>query len=235
MRPGSSALPVLVLLPLVAVAGSPPIADPAPLLRALEDENGWVVHKKGAKGGVDVYRKKIPGQSIPAFKGEKTVECDSTTLFEAIIDIAHHVGLSKDIPLVESRVLQRSGNTIDFWQYLDTPGWTLANDRYWFARATIYRDLGGTPGRHRQTWERIDETKFPDAVKAALARDDDAVLTPMNVGYWEVLPLGEGKTKLIYKVLSDPGGSLPDSAASLATGTTLPDNLLQFEAAGKRR
>ncbi len=222
-------LAFFVLLPVAA------LADNAALLRTLEEDVGWVVHKKGAKGGVDVYKKSIQGQSIPAFKGEKVVEVDSTKLFEAIIDIDHHVGLSKDIPLVESHILKKEGNTLDFWQYLDTPGWTLANDRYWFARATILRDLGGVAGRHRQTWERLDETKYPDAVKQALARDDDAVLTPMNVGYWEVEPLGGGKTKLVYKVLSDPGGRLPDSAATLATGTTLPDNLLQFEAAGKKR
>jgi hypothetical protein len=222
--------------PRAARAADPVDPGVVAALKLLLDESGWEVHKLKAKGDVDVYKKAVPGQDgLMCFKGVKVVDVDSTTYFDAVIDIAHHVGLSKDIPLVESHVLKRSGNDIDFWQYLDVPGWTLANDRFWFAKARIMRDLGGVKGRHRQTWEKIDPNGYADAYAQAKAKDEDAVLTPINYGSWDVTPLEGGKTKVEYRVLSDPGGRLPTSAQNLATGTTLPDNILQFEAEAKRR
>jgi hypothetical protein len=193
------------------------------------------VHKLDAKGGVDVYKKDLAGIDIPAFKGVKVVDVDGEKLFDAIVDFAHQAGLSVDIPLTRSVVLKTSGNTVDFWQYLDVPGWTLANDRFWFVRAVISRDIGGVKGHHKQTWQEIDASLYPDALKEAQAIDADAVLTPLNYGSWEVVPLGGGKTQLIYRVISDPGGRLPKSAQALATGRTLPDNLLQFEEAARKR
>ncbi len=219
----------LLLLPTLALAQP----SPASLQKQLDSDAGWEVLKLDAKDGVDVYKKKIEGVEILAFKGEKVMDVDGGALFDAIVAFDTHVGLSDDIPLTHSVVLGREGNTVDFYQYLDVPGWTLANDRFWFARATIKRDWGGA-GHHRQSWERIEAELYPAQLAAALKVDEDAVLTPMNVGSWEVVPLADGRCKLIYRVLSDPGGKLPKSVQALATGRTLPDNLLQFEAAARK-
>ncbi len=233
-RPLVAALAALAMLAALA-----PLSFAAPsaasILAALESDSGWKVHKMDAKGGVDVYKKEISGVEVPGFKGIKVVDVDSTTLFDAIIDIAHQAGLSDEIPLVESHVLKTSGNTVDFWQYLNVPGWTLANDRFWFCRGTWEKDVGGVAGHHKWNWHDIDPAAYPSALSRAREIDDDAVLTGLNVGSWEVIPAGANKTTLIYRVVSDPGGKLPKSAQSLATGTTLPDNLLQFEAEAKRR
>ena len=224
---------VLALL----LAAAPAAADPgaAAVFAMLDDPSGWTVHKLDAKGGVDIYKKQLDGVEIAAFKGEKIVDVDPTRLFDTIIDFDHQVGLSDDIPLLHSAVLGTTANTIDFWQYLDVPSWTLANDRYWFSRATISRDIGGVSGHHKETWQRIDESAYPAALARAKATDEDAVMTPLNYGSWEVIPQGGGRTKLIYIVVSDPGGRLPKAAQAMATGKTLPDNLLQFEAAAKGR
>jgi len=209
-------------------------ADGAAILKSLNDDAGWTVVAKDANG-VDVYKKDVPGAPVPGFKGIKIVDADPDLLFDAILDVRSHVGLSDDIPLKKSVVISKSGNTIDFWQYLDVPGWTLANDRYWFARMTFNRDVGGVDGHHVQTWSLIDATQHPSHLATATAIDEDAVLTPFNYGGWEVEPMPGGKVKLTFRTLSDPGGSLPKSAQNLATQKTLPDNLLQFEAEAKRR
>ncbi len=224
---------VLALTLLTSAAAADPGATK--VWSMLDEDAGWEVHKLDAKEGVDVYKKDLPGIDIPAFKGVKVMDVDATKLFDAIVDFPRQVGLSEDIPLTHSVVLKTTGNTIDFWQYLDVPGWTLANDRYWFARATLQRDIGGVKGHHKQTWQQIDPSAYPDAWRAAKAVDEDAVMTPLNYGSWEVIPTADGRTQLIYRVISDPGGRLPKSAQALATGKTLPDNLLQFEAAAKKR
>lgn len=219
-----------------AVVASPALAAPpaADIQAALDSDAGWEVHKLDAKGEVDVYKKTIPGLDVPGFKGIKIVDVDPDALFDAIIDIAHQAGISEDIPLKESHVLASSGTTIDFWQYLDVPGWTLANDRYWFCRGNVMRNHGGSR-HHKWTWDKLPASQFPEAWKKAKAIDEDAVETELNHGSWEVVPQQGGGTMLIYRVVSAPGGTLPKAAQSLATGTTLPDNLLQFEAWTKQR
>lgn len=226
-------LPLLCL----TLLATPALADPgaAAVQKSLDSDAGWEVHKLDAKGGVDVYKKTIPGVDIPAFKGIKVMDVDGDKLFAAIIDFPNQVGLSKDIPLTHSVILKNSGSVIDFWQYLDVPGWTLANDRFWFARAHITRNIGGTAGHHKQTWQHIDAGAWPDALAKAKSIDDDAVMTPLNYGSWEVIPQADGRVQVIYRVVSDPGGVLPKAAQAIATGKTLPDNLLQFEAAAKGR
>ena len=201
---------------------------------ALDADAGWEVHKLDAKGDVDVYIKEIPGLEVPGFRGEKIMDVSGDLLFAAIIDIAHQAGMSDDIPLKESHIISETATTIDFWQYLDVPGWTFANDRFWFCHGVIMRDHGG-PGHHKWTWDKLEGSAYPKQLEAAKAIDEDAVETALNHGSWEVIPQSDGKVKLVYRVVSNPGGKLPKSAQKLATGTTLPDNLLQMEEEAKRR
>ena len=227
----------LSLLVLLAVLAAPLTAlalTDAQVQAALDADKGWEVHKLDAKGGVDVYIKEIPGLEVPGFKGEKIMDVNGDLLFAAIIDIAHQAGMSDDIPLKESHIISQTSTTIDFWQYLDVPGWTLANDRFWFCHGVIMKDHGGA-GHHKWTWDKIEGSRFPTQLAQARAIDEDSVETALNHGSWEVVPQAGGKVKLIYRVVSNPGGKLPKSAQKLATGTTLPDNLLQMEAEAKRR
>ena len=218
---------------------SGPLAFAAPSATAvqatLDSNSNWDVVKLDARGGVDVYKKDVSGSDMPGFKGVKLVDVSSEFLFDAINDFNAHTGLSKDIPLVKSRVLKRSGNTLHVFAYLDVPGWTLANDRYWFVEAKIQNNLGGVEGHHKQTWKKLDASLYPSVVAEAHAISSSAVLVETNHGSWEVIPQTSGKTELIYRVLSAPGGRIPNGAQALVTGQTLPENLLQFEAEAKRR
>jgi hypothetical protein len=222
---------LLVALPTVGGAGTKDAAVQA----ELDADAGWRVHKIDGRGGVDIYKKKIEALGLLAFKGVKIIDVGSGPVFDAILDFEGQVGLSEDIPLVASVVLGSGEGYIDFAQYLDTPGWTGASDRYWFARAHFQRDIDGAKGHHKQAWEGIDATPYPDVLAAFMKRSSRAILTPSNYGSWELIPQSDGRTKMIYRVVSDPGGRLLKAAQSLATGTTLPDNLLQFEAEGRRR
>jgi len=236
-------LAVLVLTAVLLVSGlrdgqaGTVVEDPGAeaVLAALHEEDGWAVHQLDARGGVDIYRRMIPGLKNWAFKGVKDVDVDSTVLFGSVIDFANHVTMSSDIPLADSVVLREVGNEIDFFQLLDSPGWSLAADRYWFCRAFVYRDLDDKKGHHLQTWQAIDPALYPAQRDAVLAENSSAILTPVNYGSWEIIPLGTGRSRMIYRVASDPGGRLPRAAINLVTGRTLPDNMLQFEAEAKRR
>ncbi len=216
-------------------AGASGLPTAGEVLAALHQQEGWKLLRRDARGGVDVYRKEIAGMPVPAYRGEKTVEVDSNLLFAVLVDFERHAGLSDQIPLTLSEVLDRRGNQVEYLQYLDSPGWTLTRDRYWFNRAQIHLDLDGRPGHHRQTWQGIDPSRYPQRWQRLLAEHGDAIRTPLNYGSWEVIPAGVGRATMVYRVLSDPGGSLPKSLQHLVTAQTLPETLLQFEAEALRR
>ena len=204
------------------------------LLDELHDESGWVKAHQPRARGVAIYRKDVAGTELPGFRGELVVEAGSEQLFALISDLDRHAGLSDDIPLVLSQVLARNDDGVDYLQVLDAPNWTLTRDRYWFNRTFIARNLGGQMGHHRQSWLGIDPSLYPDRWRALLSEHPGAIRTPLNLGSWEVIPLSAERSRLIYRVLSDPGGRLPSAIQTLVTASTLPLNLLQFQAEAKR-
>jgi hypothetical protein len=199
------------------------------LLDELHDESGWIQVQGHGAGGVVIYRKEVKRSDLLGFRGELVVEAGSEQLFALISDLDRHAGLSDDIPLVLSQVLAQNEDGVDYLQLLDAPDWTLTRDRYWFNRSFVIRDLDGQVGHHRQSWLGIDPKLYPERWRALLSDHPGAVRTPINLGSWEVIPLSAGRSRLIYRVLSDPGGRLPSAVQRLVTARTLPLNLLQFQ------
>jgi len=216
----------------VARSSYPPVAE---VLESLHDPSGWTEHRRGAREGVDVYKKDIAGFGVPAFRGEKVVAVSSDLLFDMLVDFNTHAGMSERVLLTISEVLKTQGNTVEFFQLVDTPAWTMARDRCWFNRAVLNRNYAGEQGRHRQTWETLSPEHYPEYWKGVLERYPRALHLPVSMGSWEVVPLGPKSTLLIYRVIIDPGGHVPNGLQEFITGKTLPDNLLQFEAAALER
>ncbi|MBJ96240.1 MAG: hypothetical protein CMP23_17400 [Rickettsiales bacterium] len=200
------------------------------VLKQIHESQGWVKKSRSSRDGVEVFSKDLPGFKVPAFRGEMVLPVSSDELFALLIDFDRHAGLSERVPLVISEVLRREGNTVEFFQLVDAPGWTLARDRAWFNRALIERDIDGVRGRHRQCWETLSVDSYPEYWRRIVERYPKVIYLPYSVGSWEVVPLESGETRLIYRVLTVPGGRIPIRLQRVATGTTLPDNLLQFEA-----
>lgn len=198
---------------------------PKAIQSALDNETGWVSH--ATKDGVTVTRKDVPGLPVPAFKGVKDCALDGDLLFGLIADIGNQAGLT-DL-LAEAKVLwSDTTGRVHFYQVLASPV-PFVSDRYWFLKAQNTWDVGGQDGHHKQTWDMLDPNLYPEAYASVQRRFSGAVITPLNHGSWELLPLGPGKVRVIYRIVSHPGGSLSDSLAEAVTGQTLPDNILNFE------
>ena len=134
--------------------------------------------------------------------------------------------------LAELVVLRKEGSSIDFYQVLKAPV-IGASDRYWINGAKNIRNVNGEAGHHKQTWELLPETSYPEVRAQIKATYGDPVWTPLNYGSWEVRAQGEGKTLITYTVVSHPGGSVPDGAFSWGSEKSLPDNINTFvKAAG---
>jgi hypothetical protein len=59
---------------------------------------------------------------------------------------------------------------------------------------------------------------------------EQLIIPPVNFGSWEVLEF-DGENKLIYRVCTNPGGSVPSWIVSKTSRNYIPDMLLELEEA----
>lgn len=205
--------------------------DADAIQRALDDDAGWA--RQSVRDGVVVYAKPMPALDLTAYKGVKPIDVDPELLFSLICDTEGHMQISDT--LADSRVLSVRDDRYDYYQVVKTPAIMPVSDRYWFNRAHIQRDVGGTPGRHKRSWAPLDPGLYPEAHASVTARFPDAVLVAVNYGSWEVVPHAGGQAEVIYRAVTHPGGNVPDSFAAMLAERSLPDNILNFVRAAAER
>jgi len=179
-------------------------------------------------GPITVYTADVAG--TPCFRALADTPAPADVLLEVAADIVGSLDWSS-AGLSRSEVLAADGNSIDYLQYLDLPGWTLSRDRFWILRGTVSRE-----GRTRRfTWQRLGEEGGPHRLHfLALQEETKAIEPPVNLGGWEFVR-SEGKTRVRYTICTDSGGALPRSFQNLATRTTLPDTVGDLVREGLRR
>ena len=160
-----------------------------------------------------------------------TTPVSSSTLIAVATDVPSAVRWST-AGLTKSELLGKSGNNIDYWQYLDVPGWTMSADRFWFVRSSVNTD----PADAWEKWDMLDAggsyaAKYAE-VKAAYP---DAIEPTVNIGEWRFKPDGAGATAVQYLVCTNPGGSIPASIQSAAEQRTLPDTVADLIREGRKR
>lgn len=209
---------------LMATAGAAPWAD-------LLDESGWV--KAGSPtttetGAIDLRTKTIAG--LPCVRGEATVQVAPEKLQAVVTDIPSAKKWSSET-LIASRELGRSGGSVDYYQHLDVPGWTMASDRYWVLRGTP--SVNGTT--HEFRWDRFDwKAAYPALATEISTKHSGSVEPATNYGAWSFTGK-EGGTQVRYTICSDPGGSIPDWLKETAATKTLPATMADVVREGKKR
>ena len=196
------------------------------VIAALQDTAGWSAPSQTK--GVAVSTKKVAGLSVPAFRGQRTVDVSCDAYFANVSDPSRHQAVNS--MLRASRVVKKDGDTVVFYQVLDVP---LLSDRYWINGAKNERNIGGQAGHDRQTWWAEQRDDYPE-IRDAVEKEYSAVFTEVNYGFWDLVPAGDGSCTVTYAVVSDPGGSIPSSAGSWASEKSLPANINSFYEAAKR-
>lgn len=198
------------------------------ILAALDDPAGW--EPIGTSRGVNVFKKTLSGVNVPALRGERVATVNADAIYAKIANIAGQKFVNP--MLAESVVLRKEGSSIDFYQVLKSPV-PGSSPRYWINGAKNIKNVNGEAGHHKQTWELLPETSYPEVREQIKATYGDPVWTPLNYGSWEVRDQGEGKTLITYTVVSHPGGNVPEGAFSWGSEKSLPDNINGFvKAAG---
>lgn len=198
---------------------------------ALDTDSGWTLLSEASTadtGPIQIHTKTIGG--VQCLRGVATVDVPGQKMYDAIVDIPSAKKWSSET-LIEARVLGRSGKSIDYYEHLDVPGWTMASDRFWVLRGEDASSGSALTFR----WDRFDwKAQYPDLAKELATNHPDSVEPSPNWGAWSFVPEGE-KTKAKYYICSDAGGSLPTWLKESAATKTLPGTVADLVREGRRR
>jgi len=170
-------------------------------------------------GAINVYVAEIAGTKC--LRGESLTPGKADVYLGVSMDIRAAMDWST-AGLKYSEVLGTSSSTVDYFQYLDVPGWTGASDRFWFLRGT--KEVNGEVMTF--WWDRMGENGGPHSARFAevVAQNPKAVEPPLNVGGWSFVQEG-ANVRSRYYVCSDTGGVLPKALQYAAAKQTLPDTV----------
>lgn len=200
----------------------PAAASAGPTWSKIQAVTDWTQHSQKEHkdaGTVTVYRTVIDGTHC--FQANATVDVGVDPMMEVAMDIEGTMEWATTANVTRAGVLGRSGSTMDYYQLMDVPGWTMTKDRYWFLRGRVRNEGGSTSF----TWEKLDDGGDYSAVyEKFVAAYPKAVEPPINAGGWHFTPSGDD-TEIRYYICSDAGGTIPESVQVMATTTTLPDTV----------
>jgi hypothetical protein len=150
------------------------------------------------------------GSSIKEVRAIADVDATPAKVFAFVTDYEHQTG---NMPYVkEQAVYKRTENEVLFWTVADFP---MVSMRDWVLRAKLERNFEG--GKYRVSWEVADLKEAPPV-------KDGVVRIKVNTGSYTMEPLDGGKrTRVVYALFTDPGGSIPSFIANKANTTALPD------------
>jgi hypothetical protein len=188
-----------------------------------------VAERSSDVGTVHVYRKEIG--ELTCLRGVAMTDLTPQELNAVVVDVPSATKWSS-ANLTASKLLSSSGTTIELYQYMDVPNWTLVADRYWVLRG-VTSPVGDGGLRYR--WERLPaQTAHPSAHADAMGRSSGAIEPPINWGEWSFVPK-DGRVEVTYRGCADVGGSLPDSIQRLVATRTLPDTVADLVLEAQRR
>ena len=163
---------------------------------AFAQETDWKL-QKDAKG-IKVYTRKVPGETLKAFRAVTLVDASADQVLGEITDVEQ--GAEWMDRCAESHLVQQEGPDVYLaYTLIDVP-WPL-DDRDLVTRVQIRREK-----------DRIICTmsNVPDAVPVKR----NVIRMPRYEGQWVLIPQDNGQTQVISEGISSPGGTIPDWLAN---------------------
>ena len=203
-------LPSLLLVDRVdaadAAAVAQPQAEPVTHPDASQDQGKGPWERVSNSDGILVERRTVPGSNLKEFRGRGLIEAPLGRVLAIIRDAPHRcewmAQCAQDYVVEENEAAR-----VQISYHRTKAPWPVA-DRDSINRAELRVDLA----KHRVflPFEAITHPKVPP-VKGA-------VRMPFLRGHWLLQPAGGGAaTQIEYHVHANPGGSLPEWIANLAS------------------
>tara|TARA_R110002167_G_scaffold106552_3_gene273151 strand:- start:780 stop:1442 length:663 start_codon:yes stop_codon:yes gene_type:complete len=164
---------------------------------------------------IQVYTGKISGSDYKAFRGVGVVDAELNQLMAVLDDTPNFVHWMYNC---KSPVLLYKASLLDRYQYLQNDFPWPAKDRDMILRNEISQDP-----QTRVTTVKLSSVplaELPKTAQAAMPKADGVVRMEGVQGFFELSPLANGQTKVIFQLHLNPGGGLPASLVN----TQIVDN-----------
>jgi hypothetical protein len=162
----------------------------------------WQLEKD--KDGIQVYTAAVANSDYKAFRGEAIINAELNQVMALLDDTNGFVHWMFNC---KSPKLLYKASLLDRYQYLQNDFPWPAADREMILRNEISQDPVS-----RVTTVKLSgvlESALPEPAKAALPKKSDAVRVEDVVGFFELTPLSDAQTKVVFQLHLNPVGALP--------------------------
>jgi len=175
----------------------------------LQSDEGWELIKETDR--IKVFSKEISVSPLPAHRAEIISSLDMETLLQPAWQVEKSMEIFPNAYIVEAGIYKWNGETgYTAFQLFDIP--FMAPRLYQFNSILLGNSV------HWTQTDTLNSSFNPD----------DIFLPPVNFGSWQVEKYGD-RSKLIYRICTDPGGSIPLWIVKMANQRVLPQMLLDLE------
>jgi len=172
----------------------------------LQNNLDWQLIKKTDR--IKIFSKEISASPLPAFRAELISSLDTESLIRAAWNVEHSLEIFPNAYIDSAGIYNRNGDKgYTAFQIFDIP--FLAPRLYQFNSIRLGNNVH---------WAKTDTIDNPDNI----------LLPPVNFGSWQVEEL-DGKSKLIYRLCTNPGGNVPIWIVRQANQYYLPQMLVDLE------
>jgi hypothetical protein len=146
--------------------------------------------------GVRTWRLDIPGQDLPGFRGQTIIDADIDNILKVMLDWKSHTKWMYRCS--ESTLLKRKNDEAAIMYNRTEAPWPVW-DRDVVVETLIDRK---SPEELHVTFKNVRE----DSLKKV---PEKVIRMPKLEGFYKLWQLGPKKTKIVYQVETDIGGSIP--------------------------
>lgn len=170
------------------------------ILAGLMQHDDW--HFEYEKEGICVYTLHVENSSFKAFRGEMETNIPMEQLAGLISDIERYPDWC--YRTTTTKILKKEEERIYYYYESATPPGIKNREAY------LYTEITGDSVTGRLLFE-IQNFESELTVPSGFIR------MPFSKGFWELIPLNENTTQVIFQMHSDPGGMIPAWLANSAS------------------
>lgn len=153
--------------------------------------------------GIRTWMLEIPGQDLPGFRGQTVIKSGLKNVLDHMLDLKSHTQWMYRCS--ESLMVERTSETSAILYNRTSAPWPVW-DRDVVATSSV--DLAPDHSAATVRFANIDYAKKPAPSRV--------VRMPKLVGFYKLWQVEPGKTKVLYEVEADIGGSIPKWLAKAA-------------------
>ena len=185
------------------------------ILDALYQDQSWELQKI-TEDSLYIYKKDILEMDLAAFRVNKKVSIDPFEIINIISDIENYKKFLTSAQALKTEKLNQKSGYLDVYQHItiDLP---FFNDRDYFFRMIANKEA--LYNNKLIEWYLLDQNiiEKEDFKK----KDLKATYLDYGAGMWLSNPLSENKFDISYRLVMDPGGSIPSVLVDLINEVSL--------------